>query len=196
MQQGRLRVVSPTSVSSHRGLGTLPNNCVVELWFAGNSHSLLIKEGVMKRLIALLLNAVVVMAFIGTPSQAQWHEVPVTRPEPEGSYVWNAIFFVDAFNGWVASDNSNFVAHTSDGGRTWQPRLLPVPSQPTGFGGIFFSDVNHGIMAGKSGYGNGPGIIIRTTHGGLTWSQVTHPAANSQWEEIALVGDSLWVVGS
>jgi len=145
----------------------------------------------MKRLSV----ALVLVALITLPVHSQWHEVPVTFPNGQ-SYVWQGIFFLDSLNGWVVADVSNHLARTRDGGRTWQPQLLPVPTQAAGFGGIYFADTLHGIIVGKSGYGNGPGVIIRTTNGGQTWSQVTHPAVNSLWEEIAVVGDSLWVIGS
>lgn len=139
----------------------------------------------MKRLGVFLLTALAV-----SMAGAQWVEVNT------GPGVWQGIYFVDSLNGWITSGVSNGCARTRDGGRTWTLLLPEVPPQAVGWNAVYFADTLHGIMAGSSGYGNGPGVIIRTTDGGQTWTQVTHPASNSRWEEIAVVGDSLWVVGS
>lgn len=150
----------------------------------------------MKRCLAMLFTAVALGTFSYTStSRAQWVEVPLTRPEPQGSYGWQNIYFTDSLNGWVVSEGSDYIARTRNGGRTWDTLRLSTMTYGGG-NAVYFGDTLHGIVAGHSGFGIGPGKISRTTDGGRTWSRVTHPASNSLWQEIAVVGDSFWVVGS
>jgi hypothetical protein len=151
-------------------------------------------EDVMKRFMSLLLMAVSLGTFSQT-SRAQWHEVDVRKPNGQ-SYIWAGIHFVDSLSGWVVGNSARAIGRTRNGGLAWTVVESTVPSWAVNFNAVYFADTLHGIIAGSSGFGNGPGVIIRTTNGGQTWSQVTHPAANSLWEEIAVVGDSLWVIGS
>lgn len=71
---------------------------------------------------------------------------------------WNAVFFVDALNGWAVGHG---IVHTSDGGVTWKYQLDPDTSS-TQLIGITFTDPKHGWAIGLN-------KIFRTDDGGTVW---------------------------
>jgi photosystem II stability/assembly factor-like uncharacterized protein len=91
-----------------------------------------------------------------------------------------AVSFVDADHGHAVSDDDGVVA-TSDGGRTWVLQATPRPSTvgaiwpqnfaPSGwgFGGVSFTDPDHGYVVGHDG------LILATIDGGATWSYQGDP---------------------
>ncbi len=84
---------------------------------------------------------------------------------------------LDAHTGWVLTASYVFVTH--DGGRIWAAGNNPCHLVQPGWGTILFrggpmsfSDAFHGWIgcSGPGGAGRVPGILYRTTDGGLTWT--------------------------
>lgn len=81
-----------------------------------------------------------------------------TIQEFDSNRGWNAVFFVDALNGWAVGRG---IVHTSDGGVTWKYQLDPDISS-TQLIGITFTDPKHGWAIGLD-------KIFRTDDGGTVW---------------------------
>lgn len=92
---------------------------------------------------------------------------------PKGS--WNSIFFVDERHGWVVGKG---IAHTSDGGVTWQYQIDPEASRMN-FNGLVFIDA-------KRGWAIAYDKVLRTQDGGKTWH-----ALSDDWQRM-LPLDSLF----
>ncbi|MEZ5082578.1 MAG: YCF48-related protein [Bacteroidales bacterium] len=102
--------------------------------------------------------------------------------EPQNS-VSNAHFssvsFVDENTGWAIGTRlvggipnfNNYLAHTSDGGNSWQVELLFEPYGWVPFGEILFKDDNHGWIIGYNS-------VQRTDNGGLTWQTASYQGGN------------------
>ena len=74
------------------------------------------------------------------------------------------MFFLDALQGWVATDLGN-IYRTTDGGVTWTFTYAPGGSGAQNwYNDIAFTDALHGVAVGNHGR------IVRTVDGGLTWS--------------------------
>jgi len=83
----------------------------------------------------------------------------IQKPFPEAS--WNTVFFKDALNGWIVGDG---IAHTSDGGVTWEYQLRP-PTPAPHFTRITFIDEKHGWAVAND-------RVVRTNNGGMTWEKL------------------------
>jgi photosystem II stability/assembly factor-like uncharacterized protein len=140
----------------------------------------------MKRL-ALLFVAWASFMTLSVNVSAQWVEAYSL------SGAFNGFHFTDSLHGWFSHFGVNEIVHTSDGGYTFQIQ------QPTMLGRImydvFFEDTLVGWCVGDNG-GSGSGFIARTTDGGASWVQKTHPASQSIWGQVEQVGSSIWVIGS
>jgi len=87
----------------------------------------------------------------------------------------NSVFFYDQSIGWAAGDNGQYL-RTLDGGQTWtvQPITTADPSKPlqevtvtNNLKGIRFVNLSDGWVVGDNG------MILRTTDGGLRWSDIS-----------------------
>jgi photosystem II stability/assembly factor-like uncharacterized protein len=140
----------------------------------------------MKRL-ALLFVAWASFMTLSVNVSAQWVEAYSL------SGAFNGFHFTNSLHGWFSHFGVNEIVHTSDGGYTFQIQ------QPTTLGRImydvFFEDTLVGWCVGDNG-GSGLGFIARTTDGGASWVQKTHPASQSIWGQVEQVGSSVWVIGS
>lgn len=88
----------------------------------------------------------------------------LTHSTAENGYLSaNAIHFLDATHGWLAS-HSGLLQRSDDGGRTWTRVALPLRAgeHPT-LRDITFSDDQHGWVVGERG------AIFHTADGGATW---------------------------
>lgn len=101
--------------------------------------------------------------------------------------------FTDSLNGWFTHQGTSKIIHTSDGGYTFDVQSV-TPGQYTMYD-IYMEDQLNGWSCGGN-TGSGPGYIYRTTDGGNTWIQKTHPATQSNWGQIEQVGSSIWIIGA
>lgn len=88
-----------------------------------------------------------------------------------------AVQFLDRQNGWALAESrfphrTVFLAHTTDGGASWNWVDTGVEG-PLGvgyeyvMGDLYFTDEQHGLVVG------GLGLVIRTDDGGMHWSKQT-----------------------
>src|SRR5262245_45045790 len=94
---------------------------------------------------------------------------------------------VGASEAWTVG-NFGSIYHTSDGGRTWEPRDSGTRAP---LFGVDFSDAQHGWVVGKSG------LILRTTDGGHTWTPQKSPIPPDKhlFNVQAVSETTAWVVG-
>ncbi len=76
--------------------------------------------------------------------------------------------FIDARQGWVVGAFGS-IAHTADGGTTWQPQSSKTTQQ---LYDVDFVDAKNGWIVGRSG------LILHTTDGGETW--LAQPSGTTQ----------------
>jgi photosystem II stability/assembly factor-like uncharacterized protein len=79
-----------------------------------------------------------------------------------------ALFFLDAKNGWAAGF-SGTVLHTLDGGNKWQQ--VKIPGATWSLTSIIFLDANNGWIVGFAGQ------LFRTKDGGATWETKKSPVS-------------------
>ena len=111
----------------------------------------------------------------------QWAEI---TPPGTASTISGVFFRADG-NGWLveSSAHSLAVAHTTDNGAHWTTQPIAPPftdaRASNGRASTFFADPQHGfLMLGlHSGSAFRPGILLRTTDGGATWTQAPAPPA-------------------
>lgn len=94
--------------------------------------------------------------------------------------------FVDAQEGWALSDSSLYpsrnvlLAHTTDGGTTWQWTDSGIEESLLAEGALDFPDAAHGWAVGHSG------TILATSDGGGHWARQTLPSPDRYADLIAL----------
>lgn len=81
-----------------------------------------------------------------------------------GQDAWEDIYFINESEGWVAGDG---IAHTRDGGATWEYQMLPVNRD----GGKFFDRIY--FSDHKRGWAVGFFLGLLTNDGGATWSPIS-----------------------
>jgi photosystem II stability/assembly factor-like uncharacterized protein len=90
----------------------------------------------------------------------------------------HAVDFVDADRGWVCGGNT--VWSTADGGLTWRARHLRSNWY---LNAVAFTDASHGWVVGYRETDHGSHyypIIMVTSDGGITWSQQSFPAGDTE----------------
>jgi len=116
--------------------------------------------------------------FATTDGGAIWHRQDI----PGGSHEVTQVQFLDAENGWaVGRGVHGWVAHTTDGGRTWT-RLAGFAHAD--FSSVRFTDPSHGWLGG---YWD----VYATSDGGATWQRV----AASGYDTIIAASDAQHVWG-
>ena len=84
-----------------------------------------------------------------------------------------SIYFIDTLHGWAASDPSDYVVSTNNGGNTWLTLGHVDLANSAIINNIQFLDTLNGWVCGTSFYyGALRGIVYKTTDGGKTWSLV------------------------
>lgn len=132
---------------------------------------------------------------------------PALDPNVENDL--EGLSFISPQQGWIAvssytgSSNSGAILHTTDGGATYSPQVIPDPL--AGIADVYFTDSQNGWALADSRFdfqtSSGiPAKILHTTNGGVTWTeQFTSPDPNgSSFEAIkffdasdgAAVGDA------
>jgi photosystem II stability/assembly factor-like uncharacterized protein len=75
----------------------------------------------------------------------------------------NAIFFLDANNGFAVGNSGAFLK-TTNGGVNWS---VSTTTPAENLNAVYFFNQNEGVIAGNGG------VILRTTDGGSSWNSVT-----------------------
>ena len=99
---------------------------------------------------------------LSTYGSGEWEVIRQAEWEAHWSF---DMFFTDPDFGWVACSDG-LVAHTEDGGKTWDFRAVG-PDKEAIVQGICFIDRLNGYAVGEW---RGQAFIWRTTDGGRTWS--------------------------
>lgn len=93
----------------------------------------------------------------------------VVQHELPGVYLRD-IFMTDRENGWVVGHDKT-ILHTTDGGRHWMPQTFAHQTQdPPRLNGIAAYDAMNAVAVGEFG------LIVKTSDGGATWTQISSPA--------------------
>lgn len=138
----------------------------------------------MKRLTALFF----VTALAVSLASAQWLKVDSVSGLGQ---MLGDISFSDTLNGWVVGYGDK-IAHSTDGGRSWENVVSPITFR--NFHAVY-AEGNNVWIAGSSGYGSGPGIVLYSSDNGQTWQEQSHSAVNSNFWDIARFGNDLIIVG-
>jgi photosystem II stability/assembly factor-like uncharacterized protein len=90
-----------------------------------------------------------------------------------GSTSLYSTYFIDALTGFVVGDGG-FIKRTDDGGATWQSVALSSTNPPpvgTDYRAVWFYNAYIGFIVG--GISQVSGTILKTTDGGLTWTNIS-----------------------
>lgn len=125
-----------------------------------------------------------------TNGGATWYRL---RAEPDliarGFFDLQGLAFVDPQNGWVLTSRA-LIAHTSDGGETWQVQH-PAVDAVKNANGLAFADAQNGwaLINGDT--------VMHTTDGGATWAaQRLAPAAGRAIAAVPELGAvNAWIAG-
>lgn len=106
-------------------------------------------------------------------SGATWTLVTVGAVLTEGANHGGALFSLDMYHVWFATDQGN-VYFSEDGGATWTLQDSATASGGNVLNAIHFSgDGDHGYAVGETG------AIIESTDGGESWSAITPPVGTA-----------------
>jgi photosystem II stability/assembly factor-like uncharacterized protein len=149
----------PTTPESPFGAGRLRDLSLVapSFAFASGDHGMLLKS------LDAGLNWQAVQAPAGYPNNTL------------GSYA--ACSFITSSEGWIAGAYAE-IAHTTDGGATWQQQFF-LPSSADGAYDMDFVDGQHGWVVGTFGSG-----VLRTADGGNSWNFHAFPAPSNDGRAI------------
>ncbi len=99
-----------------------------------------------------------------------WQGVQAPTGYPNGGTgSYSACSFISTTEGWIAGSHLE-VAHTTDGGATWQQQYVGG-SSADGVYDMDFVDAQNGWLVGTFGSG-----VLRTANGGATWTFHAFPA--------------------
>jgi len=134
--------------------------------------------------ISILL-AICTLFLSYTSLYSQW----ISQESGTGGFLWS-VDFVDHDNGWIAYRDS--VLRTTNGGSDWIKQWIGLPSA-FGVQAVDFIDTQRGWACG--GDTSGYGLIVRTTDGGDTWSDLGPGIGTSMSRVFFLNGRIGWAVG-
>jgi len=100
-----------------------------------------------------------------------------------GDYYLSSIFFIDSSTGWIVGRS---IFKTENGGDTWMEQSIDIPS---GFRGLFFTDINNGWVYGNSG------SMYKTNNGGETWGKLKEITSIDFHDCFFTDPDNGWAVG-
>ncbi|MFB2838182.1 photosynthesis system II assembly factor Ycf48 [Floridanema evergladense] len=117
----------------------------------------------LQKLGVLLVVVLLCVACSKVPSISEnpWQILAI----PTDSNLSDVAFTEDKNHGWIVGSNTTLL-ETTDGGETWQPKILDLGEQKYRFSAISFSG-KEGWIAGQ------PALLLHTTDEGQTWSQIT-----------------------
>ncbi len=108
-----------------------------------------------------------------------------------GAFANTFAFSVPTASTVVASDGAGSVYHSPDAGLTWS-----LAFASPGFGPGFLGSAVPAFADGSTGYfGYGPGFVIKTVDGGVSWSQISSGSGESIIDMDRFANGSLIAVG-
>ncbi len=116
---------------------------------------------------------------------ATWTDQVVSSPG--GAPDQRALWFLNSQHGWFLYGGS--IYRTVSGGQTWQPA---TPNRAVGWI-VRFVNANTGLAVGPGA--SGGAALLRTTDGGVTWSEVSLLPAGTESVWASADGVRLWAVG-
>lgn len=99
-------------------------------------------------------------SYVPSASYNPWHQVSL----PTDATLRDVAFTSDSHHGWLVGSNST-ILETTDGGETWQQKVLDLGEQNYRFTSISFSG-EEGWLVGE------PAILLHTNNGGASWSRI------------------------
>ena len=106
---------------------------------------------------------------LACPSSAQTQ--PWTKLQSPVNVTLRYLSFVDSLTGWAAGEGGTII-HTTDGGNSWEIQNSIVT---TFIMDIFFVDENRGWALTLKDIFPFNSVLLRTTNGGIDWSQENFP---------------------
>ncbi len=100
-----------------------------------------------------------------------WNKLPLPTPGVTPQITYRDMFALDANTVFLVGNGfpRRFVYRTTDGGATWQDISGNIVAQGAGnFTGVLFHDANNGYVMT-------PGLMFKTTNGGVTWTMEAPP---------------------
>ena len=120
----------------------------------------------------VLLGAILLAVVLATTllhAGGKWNVVK----DLDMDWTFSAAAFLDSQEGWVAGgspfDQTGYIGHTRDGGKTWEQVETPIETTLTD---IYFLDKKNGWAVGQQG------MIVGTTNGGKRWDVQTSKVGN------------------
>jgi len=136
---------------------------------------------------------------VTTDGGASWTQQAV----PSGAHCLQRAAFTDTSHGWIVGNQNAcagdpYLLSTTDG-VTWSYSSLPISGDDPA-SGISFVDDLHGWITGATFLPFGPpyyaGWILRTTDGGVTWSQQSVPSGVGLVSTVTMINQTVgWAVG-
>lgn len=102
-----------------------------------------------------------------TATQTPLPIVPASAPAP----AFFSLRMVDSLRGWALVPGD--ILHTADGGKTWQPLLLPLVDLTQATFSLYVFDAQR--LSVLSRRGEGQGLLSNSADGGKTWQQLDVP---------------------
>ena len=120
----------------------------------------------------VLLGAILLAVVLATTllhAGGKWNVVK----DLDMDWTFSAAAFLDSQEGWIAGgspfDQTGYIGHTRDGGKTWEQVETPIETTLTD---IYFLDKKNGWAVGQQG------MIVGTTNGGKRWDVQTSKVGN------------------
>lgn len=118
-----------------------------------------------------------------TDGGANWNLVgDIVPPDPSAPLQPNEVFCgldcvgTSTVYGCGTYYGPAYVVKSTDSGQTWQ--FIDMSSYADALVEVLFVDENTGYASGGSANG---GVILKTTNGGATWTEIYHTGINGEW---------------
>jgi len=113
-----------------------------------------------------------------------------TRQDSGTGAKLTTVQFADANVGWAAEAAVPALLKTTDGGASWRRIVVPDVDDESGLSNLFFLDAQRGWALGADG------VLIATTDGGETWTDIGYGTKNRMYGLFFLDERTGWVAGS
>jgi len=115
----------------------------------------------MKRLLVVLLPLLIGLKTTCNAQQYGWVDISSNLPVSAHNKGLSALYFINDYEGWICTSDSNVIYHTSDGGSTFTTQSTLYYTKA-----IYMLNDTLGYAGGYGGY------VFRTTNGGSTWTSI------------------------